>query len=364
VTGVVELTSAPAGVWDALAVRSPRGEALQSHAWGEVKRQTGWSPRRYRIDDVDGPVAAVSIQERPLAGGLVGRTGIRFLYAPMGPVLLREDAMAVETALRGLRTIARARRAALLVIDPNREAGGELGAALAAGRFRRARRPVQVSTTGMFVPLELDDAAQRRHLNENARRNVDRARKAGVEVTMLGADAPVDDLQRGLDSAYWMLVETGRRQGFGERLRPAEYHNPAQQRLIETGCASLWLARHEGRDVAHTIVHHCGRRAVLFQAGEAVSDQKRVPANFLLQWSILRWAAETGFTTYDMGGVDSHEAPGIPRDESHPLWNLYRFKAQWGAAPVSFVGAWEHAPWRVLGAGLRTAWRARDRLRS
>ena len=55
--------------------------------------------------------------------------------------------------------------------------------------------------------------------------------------------------------------------------------------------------------------------------------------------------------------------PGIPQDESHPLWNLYRFKAQWGARPVTFVGAWEHAPWRVLGAGLRVAWSARDRLR-
>jgi len=364
VTRVVELTSAPAGEWDELSVRSPRGEALQSHAWGEVKREAGWTARRYRIDDPEGPVAAVSIQERPLAGGPLARTGIRFLYAPMGPILLRDDAPAVTTTLRGLRAIARARRAALLVIDPNWDEEGVPAGGLGDGGFGRARRPVQVSTTGMFVPLEVDDAAQRKRLNENARRNVDRARKAGVEVARLGADAPADELERGLASAYQMLVETGRRQGFGEHLRPAGYHNPAQRRLIETGCASLWLARHDGADVGHTIVHHCGRRAVLFQAGEAVSDHKRVPANFLLPWSILRWAAGAGFNTYDMGGVDNHEAPGIPQDESHPLWNLYRFKAQWGAKPVTFVGAWEHAPWRVLGTGLRVAWSARDRFRS
>jgi lipid II:glycine glycyltransferase (peptidoglycan interpeptide bridge formation enzyme) len=325
VTRVVELTSAPAGDWDAIAVRSPRGEALQSHAWGEVKREAGWTPRRYRIDDSDGPVAAVSIQERPLAGGPLARTGVRFLYAPMGPILLREDQPAAATTLDGLRAIARARRAALLAVDPNWEEGGVAAGCLTEAGFRRARRPVQVSTTGMLVPLEAEDAAQRKHLNENARRNLDRARKAGVEVALLGADAPADAIEGGLASAYQMLVETGRRQGVGEHLRPPEYHNPAQRRLIESGCASLWLARHESRDVAHTIVHHCGQRAVLFQAGEASDERGRAPANFLLQWSILRWAASAGFTRYDMGGVDNHEAPGIPMDASLPLWNLYRF---------------------------------------
>ena len=50
-----------------------------------------------------------------------------------------------------------------------------------------------------------------------------------------------------------------------------------------------------------------------------------------------------------MSGVDNHEAPGLPTDESHPLWSLFRFKSQWGARPVQFVGAWEYAPWPLLG---------------
>ena len=64
-----------------------------------------------------------------------------------------------------------------------------------------------------------------------------------------------------------------------------------------------------------------------------------------------------------MGGVDTHAAPGLPQDESHPMWSLMRFKSQWGARPVQFVGAWEYAPWPVLGAGLRAAWSASDRSR-
>ncbi len=373
---IVDATDEVPTAWDALAVRSPRGEAFQGHAWGELKRETGWIPRRYRIEDGDGPLAVVSIQERELLGpvarrlpGPLGRSTTlpllagRILYAPLGPVLLREDDAAAGQTLVALRRIARARRAALMVIDPNWESGVGPATQLAGAAFRPAERPIQVSTTGMFVPLEADDAAQRKHLNENAWRNVNRCRKAGVQVVRFDASTPPSELDAALDVAYEMLAETGRRKGFGEHLRPAAYHNAGMRGLIRSGAASLWLAMHEGREAAHTLVHHCGRRALLFQAGEGSVEQKRVPANFLLQWEIIRWAAGAGFTYYDMGGVDNHEAPGLPADESHPLWSLFRFKSQWGAQPLQFCGAQEYSPWPLLGASLRNGMRIASRAR-
>ncbi len=385
---VVDLTHEPAGVWDELACRSPHGEALQSVAWGEVKQQAGWFARRYRIDDETGPAAVVSLQERDLAGSVIRHTpsairgsvaGVagslgRFLYAPLGPVLLREDASAVAAALRGLRVIARKRHAALLVIDPCWAIDSTQATALRTAGFVPARRPVQVSTTGMFVPLHAAEDAQWKQLNQNARRNVDKCRKAGVEVVRYDHLTDPATLTRALDASYAMLLETGIRRGFGDVLRPAAYHNPAQQHLIEAGHASLWVASHEGRELAHTLVHHSGDRAILFEAGEADVDEvtvvdaevpaaPRFAANFLLQWTIIRWAVEAGFATYDMSGVDNHEAPGLPADDSHPLWSLFRFKSQWGAQGVQFVGAWEYAPWPILGSGLRAAWSASDLIR-
>ena len=370
---IVDATDEEQGGWDALAVRAPRGEAFQGHAWGELKRGTGWTPRRYRIEDAGGPLAVISIQERellaPLARRLPGPLGGskalpllagRMLYAPLGPVLLREDPAAVRQSLGALRRIARSRRAALFVMDPTWEAGLGPAALLADAGFRPAARSIQVATTGMLVPLEEDEAAQRKHLNENAWRNVNRCRKAGVQVVRLDVATPPMELDAGLEVAYEMLAETGRRRGFGEHLRPAEYHNAGMRGLIRSGAASLWFALREGREAAHTLVHHCGRRAVLFQAGEGAVEQKRVPANFLLQWEIIRWAAGAGFTYYDMGGVDNHEAPGLPTDESHPVWSLFRFKSQWGAQPVQFCGAQEYAPWPLLGASVRAVWRRRS----
>ncbi|MBA3852545.1 MAG: GNAT family N-acetyltransferase [Chloroflexi bacterium] len=339
---IVDATDEEQGGWDALAVRAPRGEAFQGHAWGELKRGTGWTPRRYRIEDAGGPLAVISIQERELLAPLARR-----LPGPLG-------------GSKALRRIARSRRAALFVMDPTWEAGLGPAALLADAGFRPAARSIQVATTGMLVPLEADEAAQRKHLNENAWRNVNRCRKAGVQVVRLDVATPPMELDAGLEVAYEMLAETGRRRGFGEHLRPAEYHNAGMRGLIRSGAASLWFALREGREAAHTLVHHCGRRAVLFQAGEGAVEQKRVPANFLLQWEIIRWAAGAGFTYYDMGGVDNHEAPGLPTDESHPVWSLFRFKSQWGAQPVQFCGAQEYAPWPLLGASVRAVWRRRS----
>ena len=286
----------------------------------------------------------------------------RFLYAPFGPVLLREDAGSVRAALAGLARIAKGRRAALLVIDPAWETGTPLAEVLTDAGFAPARRQIQVSRTGMLLPLLADEAAQKALVNENTRRNVEKARKAGVEIVRVDAASDPAELTRSLAVAYRMLVETGVRTGFTPR--PEAYHSAASRTLIEAGAASLWFSRLDGRDIAHTLVHHSGSRAILFQAGEGDVEQKRVPGNFLLQWTIIRWAVDAGFTTYDLGGVDTHTAVGLPQDESHPLWNLFRFKTQWGARPVAFVGAHELAPSRVLGSALRTAWKVGDRRRS
>jgi hypothetical protein len=375
---VVDLSDEAVQDWDALAVRSPRGEALQAHAWGEVKAAGGWRPLRVRIDRDGVPVAVCSIQERDLSapvtrrmpGGLGARMGLlgglgRFLYAPFGPVLLGDDA---ESALAGLRQLARKRHAALLVIDPAWEEGSDAARSLAGAGFVRAERAVQVATTGMYLPLHADEAAQWSGLNQNVRRNIERCRKADVEVVRFDATSEANALEAALATAYRMLVETGERRGFAEDLRPADYHASSQRALIAAGHASLWMARHHDRDLAYTLVHHSGERAVLFEAGEAEQPAgddapSRFSANFLLQWTIIRWAAEQGFATYDLSGVDNHSAPGLPTDASHPLWNLYRFKSQWGARPVQFAGAWEHAPWPFLGRTFRAV-RARGVVRT
>ena len=355
---VIDATEWEASAWDDLAVRSALGDAFQSHAWGELKRALGWTPHRYVVESGSGRAAAVYLQDRPLPGRLPGPLGaLRIGYCPRGPVLLDPSLKAAREALHGLRLIAARRRLVALTIDPTWEEGGDLAATLRIAGFRPARHEIQVSRTGMVIPLQPTDEAQHALLGDSVARNINKARRAGVPTERVDL---TDQQARssGLEQFFDMHAATGRREGF--LVRDRAYELDQWRRLGESGVASLWLAAVEGRRSNGVLLLHCGRSLVSFAAGapdDAALGKTR--ANHLLQWDIMRWAAGAGGSGYDLGGVDTQSLPGIPQDESHPLWNLYQFKRGFGAEPVLRIRAHEYAASAVLGA----AWRAARRFR-
>ena len=354
---VVDATDWQASAWDDLAARSPMGEAFQSHAWGELKRGLGWTALRYVIEVEGKPIAVVSIQERPLLGRRAGPLRrFRIHYAPRGPVLLDTAPETAAAALVALRQIARARHSVTLTIDPAWEEGSGLQAALTRTGFRVAARDVQVSRTAMIVPLEPSEAAQRSLLGHTTEQDLNRAISLGVTTERIDlADEAVRET--ALADFYEMHAVTGKREGF--IVRDRDYELEQWRRLGEAGVASLWFAGLGGRDTGALLLHS-GRHLVYFAAGSRDgADMRRTRANHLLQWQIIRWAAESGFSGYDMGGVDTQSAPGVPQDDSHPLWNLYLFKRRFGGRPVVRIHAHEYAPNRLLGAAWRLARRFR-----
>ena len=242
---VVDATGWEPSAWDDLAVRSPAGEAFQSHAWGELKRGLGWKPMRYLVELDGRRVAAVYVQERPLSRRLPGPlAGLRVMYAPRGPILLEPTSQAAQAALRGLRVIAKGRRAVALTVDPSWEEGGELAAALPAEGFLPARREIQVSRTAMVIPLQPTDEAQHALLGDSTARNINKARRAGVTSERIDLTDGAGR-EAALEEFFEMHAATGRREDFLVRDRAYELE---QWRLLgESAVASLWFARVGGR---------------------------------------------------------------------------------------------------------------------
>ena len=335
--------------WDDIAVRTPYGDVFQSHAWGEVKRRLGWTPLRVVVESQGRPIAVCSVQER----SIVRRAGLsrfRVHYAPRGPILLQSTAEAASVALTGLRRLAAERGSVTLTIDPTWDEGTELADMLVPSGFRPAAREVQVSRTGMLIPLQPTDDEQHALLGDSTARNINKARRAGVTAERIDLrDASVRE--SALTEFFEMHAATGRREGFLVRSR--DYEMDQWRRVLDAGIASLWFAG-VGRGDNGVLLLHCGETLLSFAAGSRDdADLRKTRANHLLQWEIMRWAAGAGFTAYDLGGVDTHDAPGLPQDEKHPLWNLYEFKRGFGAEGVVRVRAHEYAPNGALG----TAWR-------
>ena len=356
--GIIDASAWLAERWDALAAKSEYGEAFQSHAWGLSKAALGWRALRVVVEQAGQPVAVASLQERRLGARLPGPFGrLTYLYAPRGPVLLRRDPDAARTALEALARLARARHAVALTVDPAWEEGSDLASALSEAGFRPAVREIQVSRTAMLVPLKEDEGAQHERLGDSTARNINKARRAGVLAERVDlADSAV--APAALDAFWGMFVATGRREGF--IVRDREYQLAQWQALGEAGLASLWFGRIGGTRRNGVVLLHSGRRLVSHVAGSADdADLRRTRANHLLQWEIMRWGAAHGFATYDLGGVDTQDAPGLPPDRTHPLWNLYEFKQGFGAHGVVFVRAHDVSPHAALAAGWSLARRVR-----
>ena len=355
---VVDATDWDAAAWDDLAVRSPMGDAFQSHAWGELKGGLGWTLSRYGIELEGRRIAVACVQDRPLAGRLPGPLGIlKVAYCPRGPILLDRSPAAARAALHGLRLIARRRSAVTLTIDPTWEEGSDLAAGLGAEGFRPARREVQVSRTAMVIPLQPTDDAQHALLGDSVARNINKARRAGVTTERVDLTDPAA-CEPALEEFFEMHVATGRREDF--LVRDKVYELKQWRLLGESGVASLWFASVDDRRRNGVLLLHCGQILVSFAAGAPDdADLGKTRANHLLQWDIMRWAVGAGFSGYDLGGVDTRAFPGVPQDESHPLWNLYQFKRGFGAQPELRIRAHEHSANPLLGAAWRLARRFR-----
>ena len=95
--------------------------------------------------------------------------------------------------------------------------------------------------------------------------------------------------------------------------------------------ARLYMAFHEGQPIAGTLAIHYGDK-VWYLYGASSNEHRNLMPNYLLQWSMIQWAVETGCRIYDFRGVSGNVS------EDNPLYGLFRFKQGFGGAFTEFVG--------------------------
>ncbi|MFE7772653.1 lipid II:glycine glycyltransferase FemX [Streptomyces sp. NPDC057445] len=178
-------------------------------------------------------------------------------------------------------------------------------------------------------------------LNQEWRRNVRRAQKAGVEV-VVGSAAELPEF-------YRLLRITEERDGF--RLgRTLSYYERQYAALNaeEPGRMKLYLARHEGEILAaHTMIT-VGRR-VWYQTGASADHRREVRPSNALQWRMLLDAHALGADMYDMRGVPS------TLDPDERAYGLLRWKLGTGGHVVETLGEWERP---LAGTANHTLYRA------
>ena len=67
----------------------------------------------------------------------------------------------------------------------------------------------------------------------------------------------------------------------------------------------------------------------------STAKQRNIMPNYLMQWSMISWAIDSGCHIYDFMGVPHFD------DESHPNFGVYRFKKGFNGTAVTYAGEFD-----------------------
>ncbi len=173
-------------------------------------------------------------------------------------------------------------------------------------------------------------------MNQQWRRNIKKAAKAGVEVVR-GDRGDLAEFHR-------VYAETAERDHFTPR--PLSYFERMWDALTaeEPDRLVLYLARHEGDLIAATTMVRVGEHA-WYSYGASTTAKRDVRGSNAVQWQMIRDAMAAGAAAYDMRGITETLDP----DDSHV--GLIQFKVGTGGEAVEYLGEWDLPLNRALHLG-------------
>ncbi|MEU4191855.1 peptidoglycan bridge formation glycyltransferase FemA/FemB family protein [Kribbella sp. NPDC026611] len=162
-------------------------------------------------------------------------------------------------------------------------------------------------------------------MNHLWRRNIKKAAKEGVEVTVDATD---------LKAFHELYVHTAERDHFTPRGFPYFETMFAAMSAEDPERISLYLARHQGDLVAGGILVRVGARA-WYVYGASSTQKRDVRGSNACQWAMIRDSLAAGCDVYNLRGI----TPTLDADDPHV--GLIQFKVGTGGEAVRYVGEWD-----------------------
>lgn len=303
---ITEIREEEKKAWDRFAATSSDGGLLQSWQWGDVIRAEGHHAWRLMVQTQDGDTVGIcDLAEYPLPGGLT------YLISSRGPIIAdsREDVFFM--IMDKVREIGRSIRAVHWKMEPV----GLTGVPIRPDIMKVANRSPEES---LILDLTRDEKDLLGAMHSKTRYNIRLAEKKPISIRT--------GTFQDIGPFYKILEQTATRDGIG--IFPQVHYENIFTQLQKNSHVQLYLAEvveSDGKKVpiAGIIVAYFGRFAVYLH-GASSNSHRNMMAPYLLQWTAIKEAKQSGFQNYDFYGVSS----------TRPQWaGITRFKA--GFAPVS-----------------------------
>ncbi len=283
----------PRSTWDALHAQWG-GSLQQDWAYGEAMRRLGVGVQRAAVLDASGQALGLAqFICRRVAGYIALASCTRGpVWSPQAGGELRAQ------SLRSLQSSMPARPLRVTLFSPDCPAGK-----LQAGEMGRLQR-VMTGYSTVMLDLTQGQDALRRSFDGKWRNRLVKAEAESVTVQVQPDQQALAELMR-------REGEQRQRRGFHglpTALVPAfiEAHDRPSQ-------AYLMSVARRRKDTLAAMLFLLHGRVATYHLGWASDDGRQLNLHNLLLWRALAPLVERGITHLDLGGVNTHELPGISR---------------------------------------------------
>lgn len=276
---------------DALYYRQEWLDLLATLYGYQVHALTCWGPQ----GEITGFLPLCTLQS-----AFRGRRLVALPFSDHCPLLAQDDATAQQLIDQA--------------IGLAQQQGGATYLELRTGAHHVLAERADLAAANLYVrwllALERDPGSVWAGLRKPVQRQIEKARKAGLQVRMAERRADIVD--------YYRLHLRTRTKKHGMPTQPERFFLALWDAFAATGALQLLLAEYDGGVVAGLLLLASGR-SIRYAYGASDDRYLHLAPNNLLMWTAIAWACVQGYRSLDLGRT--------ARDNQ----GLMEFKRRWGA---------------------------------
>jgi hypothetical protein len=279
--------------WDTRIMKYPEYSVFHSQAWARVLFESYGFITVCFLRDKKGSSGSVVLPMAVVQGFLGGKRGVSLPFSDYCDPLLDEG---VEVKS---------------VLDSLSEFGSREGWKQIEIRGRSLELPGEQESAKYFghvFDLTGDEEGMYRKFRDSTRRNIQTARRQGVEVRISQDWESISDF-------YRLNCITRRTHGLPPQ--PLRFFRKLHEHILSKGKGFIANAYHRRKPVAGNVYLHIGDRAY-YKYGASDPFQQAVRPSNLVMWEAIQWFGKNGFKTLCFGKTEQENE------------GLRRYKLSWG----------------------------------
>ncbi len=293
---------------------------MQSPEWATVK--TEWKNEMIVVKDKNGKIKgtmSVLLRKVPILNRYI-------MYAPRGFVCDIYDKETLKELTEKAKEIAKKYKAFIFRLDPdvlqNDEKFKEIIKELGYKTKDNIKNIDDVIQPKYVFRLNIKDKTEEELLQSfesKTRYNIRLATKKGVTIR--------EGKREDLETFYNIMKTTGSRDEFF--IRPLSYFQKIYDSMGQEH-VKLFIAEYEGKAIAAVFPILYGNK-VWYLYGGSSNEHRNLMPNYLLQWTMIKWALENKCEWYDFRGVSGFKS------ENDPQYGVYKFKKGFNPTFMEFI---------------------------